>query len=130
MEDFARGQALDTVLLLCVSTAISAIPTGLPTFVQTMLSSGARRLAEIAIGRKHDEMLPAEALEELHGGARGGHDFAAAGRVLGGAVERNGNDPAAAFRRLSTVYVLMIICGYLGPSSAKRAKPAPGLAGS
>ncbi len=42
----ARGQALDTLLLLCVSTAISAIPTGLPTFVQTMLSSGARRLAE------------------------------------------------------------------------------------
>jgi P-type Ca2+ transporter type 2C len=42
----ARGQARDTLLLLCVSTAISAIPTGLPTFVQTMLSSGARRLAE------------------------------------------------------------------------------------
>ncbi|SDJ40078.1 Ca2+-transporting ATPase [Frankineae bacterium MT45] len=42
----ARGQAIDTLLLLCVSTAISAIPTGLPTFVQTMLSSGARRLAE------------------------------------------------------------------------------------
>ena len=33
-------------MLLCISTAISAIPTGLPTFVQTMLSSGARRLAE------------------------------------------------------------------------------------
>jgi P-type Ca2+ transporter type 2C len=42
----ARGQSLDTVLLLCISTAISAIPTGLPTFVQTMLASGARRLAE------------------------------------------------------------------------------------
>jgi P-type Ca2+ transporter type 2C len=42
----ARGQALDTLVLLCVSTAISAIPTGLPTFVQTMLSSGARRLAD------------------------------------------------------------------------------------
>ena len=42
----ARGQDIDTLLLLCVSTAISAIPTGLPTFVQTMLSSGARRLAE------------------------------------------------------------------------------------
>ena len=42
----ARGQTLDTVLLLCISTAISAIPTGLPTFVQTMLGSGARRLAE------------------------------------------------------------------------------------
>ena len=33
-------------LLLCISTAISAIPVGLPTFVQTMLSSGAQRLAE------------------------------------------------------------------------------------
>ena len=33
-------------MLLCVSTAISAIPTGLPTFVQTMLSSGAQRLAK------------------------------------------------------------------------------------
>ena len=42
----ARGQARDTVVLLCISTAISAIPTGLPTFVQTMLSSGARRLAD------------------------------------------------------------------------------------
>ena len=42
----ARGQKIETLLLLCVSTAISAIPTGLPTFVQTMLSSGARRLAE------------------------------------------------------------------------------------
>ena len=42
----ARGQTLDTLVLLCISTAIAAIPTGLPTFVQTMLSSGARRLAE------------------------------------------------------------------------------------
>lgn len=42
----ARGQAFDALMLLCVSTAISAIPTGLPTFVQAMLSSGARRLAE------------------------------------------------------------------------------------
>jgi P-type Ca2+ transporter type 2C len=42
----ARGQELTTLVLLCVSTAISAIPTGLPTFVQAMLSSGARRLAE------------------------------------------------------------------------------------
>ena len=42
----ARGQEVKTLLLLCVSTAISAIPTGLPTFVQAMLSSGARRLAE------------------------------------------------------------------------------------
>ncbi len=41
-----RGQAFDTLVLLCVSTAISAIPTGLPTFVQTMLSSGAQRLAK------------------------------------------------------------------------------------
>ena len=42
----ARGHDLDTLLLLCVATAIAAIPTGLPTFVQTMLSSGSRRLAE------------------------------------------------------------------------------------
>lgn len=41
-----RGQTLETLLLLCVSTAISAVPEGLPTFVQTMLSSGARRLTE------------------------------------------------------------------------------------
>ena len=41
----ARGQNLETLVLLCVSTAISAIPTGLPTFVQTMLSSGAQHLA-------------------------------------------------------------------------------------
>jgi len=42
----ARGQEFTTLVLLCVSTAISAIPTGLPTFVQAMLSSGARRLVE------------------------------------------------------------------------------------
>src|SRR5690349_20202256 len=41
----ARGQDTETVILLCISTAISAIPVGLPTFVQTMLSSGARHLA-------------------------------------------------------------------------------------
>ncbi len=41
-----RGEDAKTVALLCVSTAISAIPTGLPTFVQLMLSSGAQRLAE------------------------------------------------------------------------------------
>ncbi len=42
----ARGQDTETVILLCISTAISAIPVGLPTFVQTMLSSGARHLAD------------------------------------------------------------------------------------
>jgi len=42
----ARGQDGETLALLCISTAISAIPTGLPTFVQLMLSSGAQRLAE------------------------------------------------------------------------------------
>ena len=42
----ARGQDTETLVLLCISTAISAIPTGLPTFVQTMLSSGAQHLAE------------------------------------------------------------------------------------
>ena len=41
-----RGQEATTLVLLCVSTAIASIPTGLPTFVQAMLSSGARRLAE------------------------------------------------------------------------------------
>lgn len=40
-----RGDDTDTLVLLCVSTAISAIPDGLPTFVQTMLSSGAQHLA-------------------------------------------------------------------------------------
>jgi P-type Ca2+ transporter type 2C len=42
---WARGQDGDTVALLCVSTAISAIPTGLPTFVQTILGSGVQKLA-------------------------------------------------------------------------------------
>jgi Ca2+-transporting ATPase len=41
-----RGQDGETLVLLCVSTAIAAIPTGMPTFVQLMLSSGAQRLAE------------------------------------------------------------------------------------
>ncbi len=42
----ARGQDTETLVLLAITTAISAIPTGLPTFVQLMLSSGAQRLAE------------------------------------------------------------------------------------
>ena len=42
----ARGQDIETLILLCLSTAISAIPEGLPTFVQAMLSSGAQRLAK------------------------------------------------------------------------------------
>jgi Ca2+-transporting ATPase len=42
----ARGQDGETLALLCISTAIASIPTGLPTFVQTMLSSGAQHLAE------------------------------------------------------------------------------------
>ena len=41
-----RGQDGETLALVCVSTAISAIPTGLPTFVQTILGSGVRKLAE------------------------------------------------------------------------------------
>src|ERR1700749_715358 len=41
-----RGQYITALVLLCISTAIASIPTGLPTFVQAMLSSGARRLAE------------------------------------------------------------------------------------
>ena len=43
---WARGLEFSTLVLLAVSTAIAAIPTGLPTFVQAMLSAGARRLAE------------------------------------------------------------------------------------
>lgn len=42
----ARNQDTTTLVLLCISTAIASIPTGLPTFVEAMLSSGARRLAE------------------------------------------------------------------------------------
>ncbi len=40
-----RGQDPSQVLLLGVAMAISAIPTGLPTFVQAMLAYGAKQLA-------------------------------------------------------------------------------------
>ena len=43
---FFRDQPLDTVLLLGISMAVSAIPTGLPTFVQAMLAYGSKQLAE------------------------------------------------------------------------------------
>ncbi len=43
---FARGEHLDAVLLLGISMAVSAIPTGMPTFVQAMLAFGAKKLAE------------------------------------------------------------------------------------
>lgn len=41
-----RGQDLTTVMLLGISMGVSAIPTGLPTFVQAMLAYGARQLAD------------------------------------------------------------------------------------
>lgn len=41
-----RGQPMASVILLGISMAISAIPTGMPTFVQAMLSYGSRQLAE------------------------------------------------------------------------------------
>ncbi|HEY9323878.1 MAG TPA: HAD-IC family P-type ATPase, partial [Agromyces sp.] len=41
-----RGQEITAVILLGISMAISAIPTGMPSFVQAMLSYGARQLAE------------------------------------------------------------------------------------
>jgi Ca2+-transporting ATPase len=42
----SRGQSWESVLLLGVAMAVSAIPTGLPTFVQAMLAYGAKQLAE------------------------------------------------------------------------------------
>ncbi|MEV0298306.1 cation-translocating P-type ATPase [Nocardia sp. NPDC050710] len=42
----SRGDDLTTLLLLGISMGVSAIPTGLPTFVQAMLAYGARQLAE------------------------------------------------------------------------------------
>ena len=41
-----RGQPMESVLMLGVAMAVSAIPTGLPTFVQAMLAYGAKELAE------------------------------------------------------------------------------------
>ncbi|MCH6231862.1 cation-translocating P-type ATPase [Microbacterium sp. CFH 31415] len=41
-----RQQPLASVILLGISMAISAIPTGMPSFVQAMLSYGSRQLAE------------------------------------------------------------------------------------
>ncbi|MCW3492242.1 cation-translocating P-type ATPase [Microbacterium sp. SSM24] len=41
-----REQPLASVVLLGISMAISAIPTGMPSFVQAMLSFGSRQLAE------------------------------------------------------------------------------------
>ncbi|HET6919166.1 MAG TPA: cation-transporting P-type ATPase, partial [Jiangellaceae bacterium] len=41
-----RDLPIEDVLLLGTAMAISAIPTGLPTFVQAMLSYGAKQLAE------------------------------------------------------------------------------------
>lgn len=43
---WSRGLETSDLLLLGTAMAISAIPTGLPTFVQMMLSYGSRLLAE------------------------------------------------------------------------------------
>jgi len=42
----SQGQPFQALFLTAVAFSVSAIPTGLPTFVQAMLSSGAQRLAE------------------------------------------------------------------------------------
>ena len=42
----ARGLEFNELLLLGTAMAISAIPTGLPTFVQAMLASGSKQLSE------------------------------------------------------------------------------------
>ncbi len=42
----SRGQTMESVMMLGVAVAVSAIPTGLPTFVQAMLAFGAKQLAE------------------------------------------------------------------------------------
>ena len=42
----ARGLEAEEVVLLGIVVAISAIPSGMPTFVQLMLSQGARHLAD------------------------------------------------------------------------------------
>jgi len=42
----ARGLPIPSLILLGVSVAVSAIPSGLPTFVQALLAYGARLLAE------------------------------------------------------------------------------------
>ena len=42
----ARGLPIDQVVLLAITVAISSIPAGLPTFLTTMLSYGAQRLAK------------------------------------------------------------------------------------
>ncbi|MFA9564927.1 MAG: cation-translocating P-type ATPase, partial [Acidimicrobiales bacterium] len=42
----ARGMDTEELILLAIVVAISAIPSGMPTFVQLMLSSGAQQLAD------------------------------------------------------------------------------------
>ncbi|MWC00206.1 HAD-IC family P-type ATPase [Agromyces sp. MMS17-SY077] len=42
----SRGESVEELLFLGTAVAISAIPTGLPTFVQSLLSWGASKLAE------------------------------------------------------------------------------------
>ncbi|PJI94164.1 cation-translocating P-type ATPase [Luteimicrobium subarcticum] len=41
-----RGEDTEAILLLGISMAVSAIPTGLPSFVQAILAYGARQLAD------------------------------------------------------------------------------------
>jgi len=41
-----RGESTSEILLLGITMAVSAIPTGLPSFVQAMLAYGAKQLAE------------------------------------------------------------------------------------
>lgn len=46
LAGLARDLPIADVLLLATAMAISAIPTGMPTFVMALLSSGAKQLAE------------------------------------------------------------------------------------
>src|SRR5215472_1629883 len=70
---------------------------GLANRVEGVAHGSESRLGEVAaVGRKDDEVIGAEILEEGHRGLRGSQDVLQPRGVVSGTVERNGDDVAAA----------------------------------
>ncbi|MEO8908066.1 MAG: cation-translocating P-type ATPase [Microbacteriaceae bacterium] len=125
-----RGLPFDQLLLLGISVAVSSIPTGMPTFVQSLLAYGARILAEhravvkslsdvetlgattaIATDKTGTLTMNEMAVVELFANESWyrveGAGYAKVGRILGAAGAPMSGDAASGFEQMA--YALCLV---------------------